>query len=104
QQNRNPFIDYPEFVDKIWSTTSTHLIASNRIKVYPNPAKDYLTIESESQDFTEGRLYTIDGTIILDFEVDGKLRLSVKNLQSGIYFVRLVNKNKVFIEKIVVGK
>lgn len=102
QQNRNPFIDFPEFVEKIWSTTSIDEVASNRIRVYPNPASDYLIIETESQEYTEGRLYTIEGKVILDFEVDGKLRLSVRNLKSGIYFVRIVNKNDVFIEKIVV--
>jgi hypothetical protein len=103
QQNRNPFIDFPEFVDKIWSTTSTDLIVSNRIKVYPNPANDFITIENESPDFTEGRLYTIEGKVILDFEVEGKLKLFVRDLKSGIYFVRLVNENEVFIEKVIVN-
>ena len=104
QQNRNPFIDYPEFVEKIWSTTSIDKVASNRIRVYLNPANEFITIETESQDYTEGRLYTIDGKVILDFEFEGRIQLSVKNLKSGIYIVRLVNKNDVLIEKIVVGQ
>ena len=38
QKNRNPFIDHPEFVAKIWITTGLEVPGKESIKVYPNPA------------------------------------------------------------------
>lgn len=46
QENRNPFIDHPEYVEQVWSgLTSTGAIENKQLKIYPNPAKDYLNIE-----------------------------------------------------------
>jgi endonuclease I len=40
QGNRNPFIDHPEFVDRIWgdTTVTVFLPTAAAIKIYPNPA------------------------------------------------------------------
>ncbi|WP_395066893.1 endonuclease I family protein, partial [Flavobacterium sp.] len=53
QVNRNPFIDYPNLADYIWganagqpwfSNLSTTNFNALKVIVYPNPAKDYITV------------------------------------------------------------
>jgi len=47
QGNRNPFIDHPEFAEKIWG----HLVSAktidynNKIKIFPNPFYDHILIK-----------------------------------------------------------
>lgn len=46
QENRNPFIDHPEFVEAIWGDPSGLFVQenSNTVSVYPIPAVDYCQI------------------------------------------------------------
>lgn len=50
QNNRNPFIDYPQFADCIWAGNCTGLSTGNvaaiasRIHLFPNPATDKVTV------------------------------------------------------------
>lgn len=48
QNNRNPFIDHPEFVANIWDPTSVNLSSALEIQVYPNPANDLLYVKGLS--------------------------------------------------------
>lgn len=48
QENRNPFIDQPEYVDAIWGDASS--INSNKtlnISVYPNPASSHINVSTQ---------------------------------------------------------
>jgi len=44
QGNRNPFIDHPEYVNKIWTATAIPDNIKAKFAIYPNPAKNQLTI------------------------------------------------------------
>ncbi len=49
QGNRNPFIDHPDFVDLIWDETATISHTDwPQLKVYPNPANDYVYVSTSS--------------------------------------------------------
>jgi hypothetical protein len=102
QGNRNPFIDHPEYVSEIWAISVVEEIVQNRIKVYPNPARDYLIIEVESDHISEGKMYSTTGKTIFNFEISGKMKLSLCDINPGIYFLRIVNEEKVFVQRIVV--
>ena len=49
QHNRNPFIDHPEYINRIWTGDST--LGTNPITkidlpiIYPNPARDFINIK-----------------------------------------------------------
>lgn len=74
------------------------------IKVYPNPARDFLVIESKSGNSGRGNLLSNQGEIVFDFEFTGRLEFSTRDMASGIYFIRIISKDEIFIHKVIVGR
>lgn len=72
---------------------------ANEIKVYPNPVRDMVTIESPV--YLDAAISKIDGRQILIMKNAKKIDL--KSLSAGIYFLTLTDKNGIVIknEKLV---
>ena len=73
-------------------------------KLYPNPANDQVTIVlDENTPATEVVLHNMAGQTVMVQEIrNSQSTLSIKNLQSGIYFATVRNGNSVIgIQKIV---
>ncbi len=71
----------------------------NNLNVFPNPASDFLVLESP--DFKLGEKYTVeiystDGKRISKQEISGSniLRINILNLASGSYFLRVSSENR----------
>jgi type IX secretion system substrate protein len=75
-------------------------INSTDFKVYPNPAKDKLFIQS--QKLATFILADASGKIFLTMNVNGNYTADVSQLSAGIYYLRNTNSNK--SEKIIVVK
>jgi len=105
QKNRNPFIDHTEYVKRIWSnlTAATLTVKVPEFRVYPNPTKDFLNIELETNKNYKGFIYLLTGGCVLEFQTTGSLRLSTDNLNSGSYILMpihqdgLIHRSKVII-------
>lgn len=65
---------------------------SNSIFIFPNPTKNLLTLEGESETLQEIEIYSIDGKRIYDFQKqnlnNNSVTLEVGNLNVGIYLVK----------------
>jgi len=93
QENRNPFIDHPEYVDAIWGDPSN--VQSNKlenIKIYPNPASSLLYVSTQENQNLSYTIYSIIGNQI----ADGYLSLAISeiditNLNKGIYILSIAN-------------
>jgi hypothetical protein len=75
---------------------------SNVINLYPNPTTAQLTLEMPTN--TDGILTisSLNGQELVKQEVaNTKTQLDVSKLQSGIYFVKVVNANGVGVKKFV---
>jgi hypothetical protein len=60
----------------------------DNIKIYPNPFKDFFIMNSIIPSKLE--IYDISGKIILKKQlVSGDNKIEIKNLQSGIYILKL---------------
>ena len=85
-----------QMVDANGSTELSKIVAVNAsngnksLKVYPNPAKDVLTILTDAN--TEGvSIFDINGRLVLSV-VDKSQNVNIQKLASGVYFVRMMDK------------
>lgn len=110
QFNRNPFIDHPELVEHIWGNQmgvawtqplSTEEFTADSIKIYPNPAKNRITILGIEEDATL-EVYALDGRKLLTSQFSGTTTIPL-NLTSGIYLSKIISNGKTLTKKIVIN-
>jgi photosystem II stability/assembly factor-like uncharacterized protein len=75
-------------------------LESDAFDIYPNPAKEYIYIHSEGK-FT-ANLFSEDGKLMEQIHSNDNATLNVKELVSGIYFIKIINDNKVATQKVVI--
>ena len=79
-------------------------MAEEQLFIYPNPAEEYLKIRCKTQDARLKiiGLFTIEGRIIWEKQMQDELYIDVSKLPAGVYFVRVLDGKTAITEKIVV--
>ncbi len=89
-------------------TSTNNLIADLSIKLYPNPATDYVEIEMNNAENEEYKvnLRSVSGQLVNTFFSRGpRTNLDLKNLSSGFYFVSVQDsKGNMTTSKFIKGK
>lgn len=98
QNNRNPFIDHPEWVDSIWfdDTSIEKLSTLFDVNTYPNPANDKVTINFSS--FTQQNylveIYDLSGRKLISIkDVKDNMDIDIQGLSKGLYLVHITSDN-----------
>ena len=113
QGNRNPFIDHPEFACYIDFTSMKHLIngCSSTISefkvgdlhVYPNPFDDEVIVQLN--DFGDCKVELLDQNARVvyhsSFLHESSMNIDLSELQSGIYYLRVISDTVSYIQKLV---
>ncbi|WP_339756039.1 choice-of-anchor L domain-containing protein [uncultured Winogradskyella sp.] len=94
------------FTSTFVETLSVDTYNSNSFTIFPNPAKDEVTIQLESANFGNVKIniYDIQGKAILkdiNFETNAST-IDISNLESGLYFVQLNNGIHKQVKKLVI--
>ena len=77
--------------------TNTNNLLNNELILYPNPTKNNITIVSNLLGNVE--LYNTHGKLILKkTKSSDKLRISLKNISNGIYYLKFNNKTNLVIK------
>ncbi len=72
------------------------------IKVYPNPTNNYINIETLDLSLSIVELYDLNGRKVLSQEIDNSNKIDLTSLNSGIYFMHILDENRVIsIHKII---
>lgn len=72
---------------------NTRDITKNEIKIYPNPAKDYLNITGVTFAKERYMIFNIQGKRILSGTLETNQNISIKDLKAGLYFLKFNNGN-----------
>lgn len=83
----------------IRSTLGRNDLQNTQIKVFPNPAKDLLYIDTSLTSLTSVAIYDINGRLCLSS--GNQTTIHVGDLIAGVYFVKATTENGVFVCKMV---
>lgn len=106
QNNRNPYVDNPQWVQDIWANHLSINVASDLsyVSIYPNPSKGDIIIEG-IENVEEIELITINGQImqvIRKNEIQNDV-IELKNLPKGFFLVKLKNGSDTTVKKIIIN-
>ena len=83
--------------------TGIHTIAENIFSVFPNPSQDFIYIEGNKGD-SEVKFISINGITVYHSHLSSaKERVDVSMLESGIYFIDIINNNTIYRNKIFIN-
>ncbi len=108
QNNRNPYIDHPEYVNMVWGTaleTTDFNTIDNSISVYPNPSNDHkVNIQSEII-IDEIQLISVNGQLLQQITKPNfqNNTYTLENLSNGFYFMKMTAGSQSTTKKVVVN-
>ena len=107
QNNRNPFVDHPEYVNAVWNPASVqeeYALISN-LKLYPVPADQCITINFDynSPPETTISIYNLLGQLVYNTDIIGEIdnkNIDISSIPKGIYVVELSSTEFLIQKKI----
>ncbi|WP_127846303.1 endonuclease [Psychroflexus aestuariivivens] len=109
QNNRNPFIDFPELVSYIWGDNagevwnqpmSVEKETFDNIALYPNPAKDFIKIKGLKVE-SDIEIYSVTGRQVFSKTVSPQEQINL-DLNTGLYLVKITTDNKSTTKKMII--
>lgn len=93
-------------VDNFTTNESSMSINNNyltqNINIYPNPCNDYIYIEQEKKTSSLISIYNYNGQLLLNKAISTQNeKVSLQQLVSGIYFIKIENENKTSFQKLI---
>lgn len=105
QGNRNPFVDHPDFADRIWNPETR---INNReddltFSIFPNPSSGEKINISSSRPVDNIYLLTVSGEVLKTFSFPGgQTQIEIEELNPGFYIVHIYLKSEQYIHKLIV--
>ena len=94
----NPNHDYV-MID-LWSTPES---VTKPLNVYPNPAKDWVTVEAEGMRHVV--VMNELGQRVMDKEIDANtLQLDFSDFETGMYLLQVITENGTMNHRIVISR
>ncbi|PIA81081.1 hypothetical protein BFR04_15385 [Gaetbulibacter sp. 4G1] len=84
------------------TTLSTEDVLASNFKIYPNPVKDIVTIESKNVKVSSVEMYSIIGNKVISENNLVNNRFDVSALSSGIYLLKVNTDDNSLVKKIVI--
>jgi hypothetical protein len=86
QNNRNPFIDNPIWVNAIWAQDAgIEELYTKKLTIFPNPVNNYFELQIANTDNCHINIYSYTGKLITELELKGNI-VYTDNLTPGLYY------------------
>jgi len=82
------------------SLSVNKITSINKIKIYPNPTTDFLTISSNLK-IKKLKIYDINGQIKINIENKQLNKINLQNLEKGMYLLYLKSDDSVFVKTVI---
>jgi len=92
------------------STSAADLKIKNELKVYPNPAKNLVTLNFPEISFTQEvriELTALDGRVLISKNTNPEIQsisLNISSLRNGVYLIKLIGNNSQHQAKLIIQK
>jgi len=86
--------------------TIEHNLA-DAIKIYPNPAKDYITISWDNLELNNASISLLNnlGQIVFEKSINSNNdSISVNELADGMYYLKINSNNRIITKKVIISK
>lgn len=106
QNNRNPYIDHPEYVQAIWGLPlGVEDVFATSLSVYPNPAVNNEVSISSGATLDAIELINLNGQLVQKIQSPAADNNTYKltNLSQGFYIIRLVSGSNSVTKKLIVN-
>lgn len=74
---------------------------NDEFRIYPNPAKEILTIKTLGRDIDDIKIFSINGVLVKHIQDVKGTNIDVSQFASAIYFVRIISGDKTVIRKFI---
>lgn len=104
QGNANPFVDHPEFIDKIWGSSMGSVShQKDGFEMFPNPvSSDRLNIKVSNGGEFQLEIHNLLGKLVLSKNIDkGENLIDISNFPLGIYLVKISGENTLMTKKLI---
>lgn len=88
------------FIDGLVSNVDQ--ILENDLKIFPNPAKDFINIESKTSNTYFIRFYNSIGVNVKSIYFMGSKQIDISDLNAGLYFINITIKNKTLTQSLII--
>jgi len=79
-------------------------VSDAKLKIYPNPTKDYLNIESPNNEIKDIIIYSVNGQVVKHLSLNKKSdNINISDLNKGYYFIKVYTQNNMFFDKFIVN-
>ena len=112
QDNRNPYIDNPQWVDSIWTPTMTNINKfcgdDFSVSVYPNPARDYFQISQKNENISTANIAVFNtlGQQVLKLENQQLMHSNALNINcsewnKGVYYLKITSRENSSVTRLI---
>lgn len=104
QNNRNPYIDHPEYAEAVWNPTSAAATLSNStVSVYPNPANTQFTISLPGNKPFNVDIFDLTGKCVKRYtDLNSSDPIQSGELKSGLYLVKIKVGDSILVKKVTI--
>lgn len=84
------------------SVSVNNVITDNGISIFPNPAKEYISVLLDNNFISEFIIYDLKASVVFQSKIKGKsIKIDISCLESGMYFLKIIRPEKVISEKFI---